>query len=760
MIRERRRCPSWKPKTGNFLKGHGEKKVYLKHAGKSSSNSPNVVPVPVKSCEATETEGEDNWNSGTFCTTDGSHQNSQGLSTLEIKPAISLPDMATCRSMSSEKNSCYNSNHALFGIGSEMANIVTPGLSALGLPVGMATASAMATALPSFPSGSLEAMAMAAALASGQWNPLSQLSVTSSSVKSLGPFAVPPVSSMTTTSLASINSNNNNMPRKSPNQMRVLCDICNKWICNKYFLRTHKANKHGLTDSAQTPLDPGKSQGLRSHSGAKSPLNTPFKRELPPLKEMTHMVDSEVNGGNQVQRYDSESSDFSSTSMKSGATDQTGGTKDENTTNKSVDPFAQAWKSYGEPRTMPSFFNQPSPGFLTFPFPLPGLLPPELIAHLQAMVSVNPIIVPPCFPGSGSFMENDNQPCATNVNTTDRMDVDRGSQTDGDVEDEGMMVETYQRQSQESRDPLNLSLKYKTKETVTASSSSGSKDEFGLKLRPQSCKSSMSLALKYLQRARATQHFRIQWLRSGVPSQRGRATFVSSKWKRVKMFSGVSCHTTQWSRPKRPPAGFPALKPKTDKWNQNDQFPRSCSLKVSENINFSASENREFPKIDTKLCCPICAPNLSTDFTTLNQLLQHLALVHGSQTPQKHSLKEHDSTEQLQVICTKQQQCGFQVSDLASSSSPNGTSVDSNGKANPVRMPRDSPLYKYFTHLRINFPVILFEVAFALDNTIAAEPTQCCETTPATTTERRINFPLNVFLADLKELRIHPLSQI
>ncbi|VDM15658.1 unnamed protein product [Hydatigera taeniaeformis] len=37
-------------------------------------------------------------------------------------------------------------------------------------------------------------------------------------------------------------------PRKSPNQMRVLCDICNKWICNKYFLRTHKANKHGITD--------------------------------------------------------------------------------------------------------------------------------------------------------------------------------------------------------------------------------------------------------------------------------------------------------------------------------------------------------------------------------------------------------------------------------------------------------------------------------------------------------------------------------
>ncbi|GAA50571.1 hypothetical protein CLF_104737 [Clonorchis sinensis] len=593
--------------------------------------------------------------------------------------------MGTFRSMSLEKHTHYNSNHAILGNGSETVNIVTPGLSALGLPVGMAAASAIATALPPFQSGSLEAMAMAAALASGQWNPLSQLSVTSSSVKSLGSFAVPPVSLMTTTSLSSINSNNN-MPRKSPNQMRVLCDICNKWICNKYFLRTHKANKHGLTDSAQTPLDLGKSQGLRSHPGAKSPLNSPFKRELPPLKEATHSVEPEVNGGNQVQRYDSESSEFSSTSMKSGTTDQTGGNKDENTTNKSTDQFAQAWKSYGEPRTIPSFFNQPSPGFLTFPFPLPGLLPPELIAHLQAMVSVNPIMVPSCFPGSGSFMETLNQSCATNVSTTDCMDVDRGSQTDGDVEDEGMMVETYQRQSQESRDPLNLSIKYNTKETVTAPSSSVSKDEFGLKLRPQSCNSSMSLALKYLQRARATQHFRIQWLRSGVPSQRGRAMFVSSKWKRVKMFSGVSCPTTQWSRPKKPRlqhlTGFPALKPKADKWNRNDQFPSNCSLTVPENINRSASENREFPNIDTKLCCPICAPNISTDFTTLNQLLQHLALVHGSQTPQKHSVKENDSIEQLQVVCPKQQQCGFQVSDLASSSSPNGISVDSNGNEN------------------------------------------------------------------------------
>ncbi|BFY99827.1 hypothetical protein BsWGS_02867 [Bradybaena similaris] len=37
------------------------------------------------------------------------------------------------------------------------------------------------------------------------------------------------------------------------NSSRVICDICNKEVCNKYFLRTHKQKKHGITPSSQSP---------------------------------------------------------------------------------------------------------------------------------------------------------------------------------------------------------------------------------------------------------------------------------------------------------------------------------------------------------------------------------------------------------------------------------------------------------------------------------------------------------------------------
>ncbi|XP_060085653.1 uncharacterized protein LOC132565065 [Ylistrum balloti] len=39
------------------------------------------------------------------------------------------------------------------------------------------------------------------------------------------------------------------------NSSRVSCDICNKEVCNKYFLRTHKLNKHGILPS-ESSLSP------------------------------------------------------------------------------------------------------------------------------------------------------------------------------------------------------------------------------------------------------------------------------------------------------------------------------------------------------------------------------------------------------------------------------------------------------------------------------------------------------------------------
>ncbi|XP_064624347.1 uncharacterized protein LOC135485905 [Lineus longissimus] len=38
--------------------------------------------------------------------------------------------------------------------------------------------------------------------------------------------------------------------REPANMIRVKCEICNKELCNKYFLRTHKLNKHGILDES------------------------------------------------------------------------------------------------------------------------------------------------------------------------------------------------------------------------------------------------------------------------------------------------------------------------------------------------------------------------------------------------------------------------------------------------------------------------------------------------------------------------------
>lgn len=40
------------------------------------------------------------------------------------------------------------------------------------------------------------------------------------------------------------------------NSSRVACEICNKELCNKYFLRTHKLNKHGISLEEQAKASP------------------------------------------------------------------------------------------------------------------------------------------------------------------------------------------------------------------------------------------------------------------------------------------------------------------------------------------------------------------------------------------------------------------------------------------------------------------------------------------------------------------------
>lgn len=52
---------------------------------------------------------------------------------------------------------------------------------------------------------------------------------------------------------------NSNKWKEPQNSSRVTCDLCNKELCNKYFLRTHKINKHGILPE---DLSPSPSQNM------------------------------------------------------------------------------------------------------------------------------------------------------------------------------------------------------------------------------------------------------------------------------------------------------------------------------------------------------------------------------------------------------------------------------------------------------------------------------------------------------------------
>uniref|UniRef100_A0A1B0CZS8 C2H2-type domain-containing protein n=1 Tax=Phlebotomus papatasi TaxID=29031 RepID=A0A1B0CZS8_PHLPP len=61
-------------------------------------------------------------------------------------------------------------------------------------------------------------------------------------------LGVPPVAPFTT------NADGLPLPRPTAPQLRIFnpeayCDLCNKEFCNKYFLKTHKANKHGIYET-------------------------------------------------------------------------------------------------------------------------------------------------------------------------------------------------------------------------------------------------------------------------------------------------------------------------------------------------------------------------------------------------------------------------------------------------------------------------------------------------------------------------------
>lgn len=58
------------------------------------------------------------------------------------------------------------------------------------------------------------------------------------------------------------------------NSSRVICEICNKEVCNKYFLRTHKLNKHGILPS-ETSLSPSRNSPYQSEFDTQSNSSLP-----------------------------------------------------------------------------------------------------------------------------------------------------------------------------------------------------------------------------------------------------------------------------------------------------------------------------------------------------------------------------------------------------------------------------------------------------------------------------------------------------
>ena len=76
------------------------------------------------------------------------------------------------------------------------------------------------------------------------------------------------------------------------------CDLCNKEFCNKYFLKTHKANKHGIY------VDPPASQPQGSDSTPSNPFLTTSSPigNLPGALSMKMMEPSQSNGMQQQQQ--------------------------------------------------------------------------------------------------------------------------------------------------------------------------------------------------------------------------------------------------------------------------------------------------------------------------------------------------------------------------------------------------------------------------------------------------------------------------
>ena len=83
------------------------------------------------------------------------------------------------------------------------------------------------------------------------------------------------------------------------NASRVACDICNKEVCNKYFLRTHKLNVHGILPS-ESSLSPATSD-IETTSNSSLPTDLSMHDRSAPSPQ-TIRLDSNMPSGHSSDR--------------------------------------------------------------------------------------------------------------------------------------------------------------------------------------------------------------------------------------------------------------------------------------------------------------------------------------------------------------------------------------------------------------------------------------------------------------------------
>ncbi|KAL3868714.1 hypothetical protein ACJMK2_041487 [Sinanodonta woodiana] len=174
------------------------------------------------------------------------------------------------------------------------------------------------------------------------------------SVSFMNSFTMPPMSlasnmSMNSTSVSMSNGNNlnvNNSPQMAPmnlsvstgkskngfekhtwrwkepvNSSRVICEICNKELCNKYFMRTHKLNKHGILPNDKSPSPKMSSQNIVPNaSDADTSSNSSLPTDLS-VREKTNQSPFQLKfderiTGNAAKATEDDHSQFEALNLK------------------------------------------------------------------------------------------------------------------------------------------------------------------------------------------------------------------------------------------------------------------------------------------------------------------------------------------------------------------------------------------------------------------------------------------------------------